>query len=91
MKKSKKISAEEAKLIGEPLHVDWNQNDLEQFHQNLTGISKPVTADPETGAAYDGVLLTGRVVLAHMREIPDYFTRLARLQAEVDSYKARRR
>ena len=47
--------------------------------------------DPETGLTYDGVLLTGKVVLAHMQEFPDYFTRLARLKEEVDEYQAGRR
>jgi len=47
--------------------------------------------DPETGLTYDGVLLTGKVVLAHVQEFPDYFTRLAKLKEEVDEYQAGRR
>jgi hypothetical protein len=37
------------------------------------------------------VLLAGKVVLAHMQEFPDYFSRLAKLKAEADEYQARRR
>jgi hypothetical protein len=91
MKKKIQISVEEAKRIGESLHIDWGQVDLEQFRQGLMGNPAPNTLDPETGMAYDGVLLTGKVVLAHMQEFPDYFTRLEKLEAEVNEYQARRR
>ena len=91
MKKRKQISSEEAKRIGEAIHIDWEQIDLEQFRQGLMGNHKHETMDPETGLVYHGVLLTGKVVLDHLQEFPDYFTRLEKLKAEVDEYKARRR
>ena len=90
MKKEKQISSEEAKRIGEALHIDWNQIDLEQFRQGLMD-NKLGNIDPETGRIYEGVLMTGKVVLNHMQEIPDYFTRLEKLEAEVDAYQARSR
>jgi hypothetical protein len=91
MKKRKQISSDEAKRIGESLYIDWDQVDLEQFRQGLMGKQKQKAMDPETGPMYDGVLLAGRVVLSHVREFPDYFTRLAKLKAEADEYQARRR
>ena len=91
MKKRKQISTDQAKGVGESLHIDWEQVDLEEFRQGLMGNHQPGAIDPETGLTYDSVLLTGKVVLAHMEEFPDYFTRLAKLKAEVDEYQARRR
>jgi hypothetical protein len=91
MKKRKQISSDEAKRIGDSLYIDWDQIDLEQFRQGLMGNHKQGAIDPETGLTYDSVLLTGKVVLAHMQEIPDYFTRLAKLKAEVDEYQASKR
>ena len=91
MKKRKQLSAEEAKRIGEALHIDWDQVDLEQFRQDLIGNHNQGSIDPETGLTYDGVLLTGKIVLAHTQEFPDYFTRLEKLKAEADEYQARRR
>jgi len=91
MKKRKLISSDEARHIGDSLYIDWDQVDLEQFRQGLMGNHKQGAMDPETGLTYDNVLLSGKVVLAHMQEIPDYFTRLAKLKAEVDQYQARRR
>jgi hypothetical protein len=91
MKKQKQISPEEAKRIGESLHIDWDQVDLEQFRQGLMGNHKPESIDPETGLTYDSVLLAGKIVQTHMQEFPDYFTRLARLKAEADEYRSRSR
>jgi len=91
MKKRKQVSAEEAKRVGESLHIDWEQVDLEEFRQGLMGNHKTGAIDPKTGLTYDSVLLTGKVVLAHMQEFPDYSTRLAKLKEEVDEYQAGRR
>jgi hypothetical protein len=91
MKKRKQISSNEAKRIGDSLYIDWDQVDLEQFRQGLMGNHKQGVMDPETGLTYDNVLLSGKVVLAHMQEFPDYFTRLAKLKAEVDRHQAGRR
>ena len=89
MKKRKQISSEEARRIGDSLHIDWDQVDLEQFRQDLTGTQKQSLTDPEMDPAYDGVLLSGKIVLAHMQEFPDYFTRLQKLKAEADQYQSK--
>ena len=91
MKKRKQISPAEAKRIGEALHIDWDHVDLEQFRQGLMGKQTQQDVDPETALVYDGLLQTGQVVLAHMEEIPDYFTRLKKLEEEVDEYRSRSR
>lgn len=88
MKKRKQISSEEAQRIGESLHLDWDHVDLEQFRQGLMGEVDKANMDPETSRTYDGVLLSGKLVLAHMQEFPDYLTRLAKLKAEADEYQA---
>ena len=91
MKKRKQISSEEAQRIGESLHLDWDHIDLEQFRQGLMGEVDEANMDPETGRTYDSVLLSGKLVVAHMQEFPDYFTRLEKLKAEADRHRAQRR
>jgi hypothetical protein len=86
VKRPKEISSEEAKRIGESLYIDWDQVDLEQFRQGLMGKLVQGRTDPGTKPLYDGVLMTGKIVLNHMQEFPDYFTRLAQLEAEVDAH-----
>ena len=91
MKKRKQISIDEARRVGESLHIDWEQVNLEEFRQGLMGYHKPGAIDPETGLTFDSVLLTAKIVLEHLEEFPDYFTRLAKLKEEVDEYQAGRR
>ena len=91
MKKRKHISSEEAQRIGEALHIDWDQVDLEQFRQGLMGEVDQANMDPETGRTYDSVLLSGKLVVAHIQEFPDYFTRLEKLKAEANQHRALRR
>ena len=40
------------------------------------------TRDPETNVTGDDPVLTGKIALAHLRELPDYCTRLARMERE---------
>jgi hypothetical protein len=91
MKKRKQITSDEAQRIGEALHLDWDRIDLEQFRQGLMGEVDEANMDPETGRTYDSVLLSGKLVVAHMQEFPDYFTRLEKLKAEAHKHRAQRR
>jgi hypothetical protein len=91
MKKRKQISLDEAKRIGESLYIDWDQVDLEQFRQRVMENERQRVGDPEAGLTDDGIFLTGKLVLTHAEEFPDYFTRLEKLKAEVDEYRTRRR
>ena len=91
MKKQKQISSDEARRIGDSLYIDWDQVDLEQFRHGLMENQKQRALESETGLIDDGVLLSGKIVLAHMQEFPDYFSRLEKLRAETDEYKSRRR
>ena len=86
MKKRKHISLEQARHVGEALHIDWEQVDLEEFRQGLMGHRREAI-ETEPGLTYQGLLLTGKVVLAHMQEFPDYYSRLAKMEAEVDDYR----
>jgi hypothetical protein len=87
MKKRTHISLEQARRVGEALHIDWEQVDLEEFRQGLMGHRREAI-ESEMGLTYRHLLLTGKVVLAHMQEFPDYYSRLAKLEAEVDDYRA---
>jgi hypothetical protein len=78
----------QARRVGEALHIDWELLNLEEFRLGLMGHHKEAI-DTETGLTYHGLLLTGKVVLAHMQEFPDYYSRLTKLQVEVDDYQVR--
>ena len=82
----KKFTTEEAKRIGDQLGIDWSEVDLEQFRMGLEVELEHGTRDPETNLTSDDEILTGKVALAHLREFPDYYTRLEKLEAEAERY-----
>jgi hypothetical protein len=85
----KQTSSDEAKRIGDSLGLDWDQVDLEQFRRGLLVELEHGTIDPETNVTDDDLGLTGKIALAHLRELPDYYTRLAELEAEAETYWAK--
>ncbi len=86
-----KISADETKRIGDTLGINWTEIDLDQFQRGLEVELEHGAHDPETNVTNDDVVLTGKIAWAHLKEFPDYYTRLARLEAEADAYWASRR
>ena len=89
MRKPRQFSSDEAKRIGDSLGLDWDQVDLEQFRMGLLVELEHGTRDPETNVTGDDLSLTAKIELAHLREFPDYYTRLAELEAEADTYWAK--
>lgn len=86
MAKSQKISADEAKRIGEKLGIDWKKVGVEQFRRGLEVELEHGMRDPETNVTNNDMVLTGKIAWAHLKEFPDYYTRLDRLEAEADAY-----
>ncbi len=81
MSEPRHFTLEEARRIGTALGVDWTQFDVEQFRLGLEVELEHGTRDPATDVTHDDPLRTGKIVLAHLRQFPDYYTRLAALTA----------
>jgi len=90
MSGAKEFTAEEAQRIGDKLGIDWSEVDLEEFRVGLGVELEHGTQDPETNVTDDDEGLTGKIALAHLREFPDYYTRLERLEEEAEEYWSRR-
>ncbi len=78
----KQFTKEEARKIGEALGIDWSHFDVEQFRMGLDVELEHGTVDPHTDVTHDDSLLTGKIALAHLNELPDYYTRLAQMEQE---------
>jgi len=48
------------------------------------------TQDPVTNVTNDDEMTTGKIAWAHLNEFPDYYTRLAEMEAEAERYWADR-
>jgi hypothetical protein len=64
--------------------------DLEQFRRGMEVELEHGRRDPETNVTGDDALTTGKIALAHLREIPDYYTRLAKMETEAEAELAER-
>ena len=84
MNRRTRFTKEEARLLGAMLGVRWEESrfDVEQFRQGLDVELEHGRRDPTTNVTDDDPLLTAKIALAHMRELPDYYTRLARMESE---------
>jgi len=91
MSKPKQFTSAEARSIGDSLSIDWSLVDLEQFRLGLFVELEHGTKDPETNVTNDDMSLTGKIALAHLKEFPDYYTRLATLEAEASKQWAKKR
>jgi hypothetical protein len=87
----KQITVDEAREIGNRLGLDWSKVDLSQFRSGLEVEFEHGLRDPETNVTNDDLTLTGKIAWAHLKEFPDYYTRLEQLEAQADTYWASRR
>jgi hypothetical protein len=82
---SKSFSSEEAKEIGDQLNIKWDKWDVEQFRMGMDVELEHGTVDPTTNVTNDDPLMTGKIALAHLNEIPDYYDRLEKMEQEAES------
>jgi hypothetical protein len=83
----RQFSTAEARSIGARLNIDWSQVDLEQFRRGLEVELEHGARDIETDVTGDDLMLTGKIAWAHLKEIPDYYMRLDRMEAEAEAQK----
>jgi hypothetical protein len=86
MNPKRKFTIEEARKIGGQLGVNQGDFDFEQFRRGLEVELEHGLRDPETNVTNDDVLLTGKIAWAHLKEFPDYYTRLDKLEVEAEEF-----
>jgi hypothetical protein len=84
------FSLHEAALIAEQLGIDLAREHfrLEDFRAGLDVELEHGSRNPETNVTGDDPLTTGRIALAHLREIPDYYVRLRQMELEAEDARA---
>lgn len=86
MKPKAKFSLAEARALGVRLGVKWDEVALKEFHRGLAVELEHGSRDPETDVTHNDPTLTGKIAWAHLKEFPDYYTRLDRLETEADRF-----
>ncbi|MCJ7707219.1 MAG: hypothetical protein MUO38_06320 [Anaerolineales bacterium] len=82
MSGTKHFTAEVAKTIGKLLGIDWSEFDVEEYRMGMDVELEHGKHDPATNVTNDDPLTTGKIALAHLKEFPDYYTRLEKMEEE---------
>jgi Protein of unknown function (DUF5661) len=88
MSAKRQFTADEARAAGERIGIDWKASkfDLEQFRMGMDVELEHGTHDLETNVTDDNVDITAKIARAHLNEFPDYYSRLAVMEAEAEAY-----
>jgi hypothetical protein len=81
----KKFNQNNAKRIGKELQINWKEINLSEFTRGLNVELEHGSKDPQTNATDNDGKLTGKIAWAHLKEIPDYYTRLAKMEKDAKS------
>ena len=86
MAEHRRFSEQEARTIGERIGIDWGTSrfDVEQFRMGMDVELEHGSHDPQTDVTHDDPIVTGKIAFAHMKEFPDYYERLERMEAEAE-------
>lgn len=80
------FSAGEARRIGTEIGIDWDTSpfDVDQFRAGLDVELEHGTHDAQTNVSESDPIVTGKIALAHLKEFPDYYTRLKKMETEAE-------
>ena len=62
--------------------------EIEQFQVGLAVELEHGSRDAQTDVSHDDAVITGKIAWAHLKEFPDYYSRLATMEKEADDYWA---
>jgi DNA-directed RNA polymerase alpha subunit len=84
------FTAEQARAAGAQIGIDWTTSrfDVEQFRAGMDVELEHGTHDLATNVTDDDVTVTAKIARAHLNEFPDYYTRLAVMEAEAEAFWA---
>lgn len=85
----KLIFPKEAKQTGEQLGITWAKFAVDQFKIGMQVELEHGTVNPLTNITDDDLIKTGKIALAHLSEIPDYYTRLVKMEKQAKKQTSR--
>jgi len=76
----KRFNQNNAKRIGKDLHINWKEVNLGEFTRGLNVELEHGSKDSQTNVTNNNGKLTGEIAWAHLKEFPDYYTRLDKME-----------
>lgn len=90
MTEKRHFTSDEARAAGDRIGIDWvtSRFDVDQFRMGMDVELEHGTHDTATNVTDDDVDVTAKIARAHLNEFPDYYTRLAVMEADAEAYWA---
>ncbi len=82
----KKFNEKDAKQIVKDIHINWNEINLSEFTRELNVELEHGSRDPQTNVTDNDGKLTGEIAWAHLKEFPDYYTRLDKMEKVAEAH-----
>jgi organic hydroperoxide reductase OsmC/OhrA len=79
------FSPAEIEEIGVRLGIDFKKYSLEEFKKGLQVELEHGRKIAETNITNDNIYLTAKIAWAHLHELPDYYTRLEKIEKEAEA------
>ena len=78
------FTSDDARSVGDRIGIDWATSpfDVEEFRAGMEIELEHGSHDPETDVTHDDPLLTGKIAWAHLKEFPDYYDRLEKMEQQ---------
>ncbi|MDU5106460.1 MULTISPECIES: DUF5661 family protein [unclassified Clostridium] len=88
LEKRKTFTKDEASRIAKRLGIDFSKEKftLDDFTIGVNVELEHGTKSLFTNVTNDNPIITGKIALAHLNEIPDYYVRLSKLELEAKAY-----
>lgn len=80
----RKFTNEEAMEIGGDIGIDFTKYSLNEFRMGLTVEFEHGSHDEETNVTNNDLSITGKIAWAHLKEFPDYYSRLEEMEKEAE-------
>lgn len=74
----------EARELGEKIGIDFENVSLDEFLMGLSVELEHGARDPETNVTNDDPASTAKIAWAHLKEIPDYYSKLAEMEQKAE-------
>ena len=88
----RKVTLKQAKHIGKRLKLNFEIIDLKEFRYGMeVELEHGKRFGAITNVTNDDLYLTGKIVLAHLVEFPDYYARLKKMESVAERYWAKRK
>ena len=81
------FNLEQAAAVAQTIGVDLDEEkiDLPALARGMEIELEHGRRDPQTDVTHDDPIITGKIALAHLREFPDYYERLAQMEHDAET------